>query len=464
MQEKKSANQKYHYMSHRLLQDFQHRCIQRPAPEEWNLAANWHEHDVTNAEFFRTYRSQDFPGRLLVRRLEAEQKQQERTDIREVLPTTEDNERVTDHIYLKCFDDIYGFRGGPTGYSRNVYYLNAWEFMMWWECRRLPKPSERHNGRLISGERADTNSRGVPLSVPLHGEDYGPNPAAEEDDIVFFAANIPGPSNLHKRWYLRRRLRPVVPAPSDTPLPESAKDAESRSKLYLVYMRPWTLLPEWSSAQVPLIQDLDLHPEATIPPPRRRLRQKTSASTPTAPQRSFYASWRWYIRGHVVSEHAQRIIVQFMAANCGRSQSDTGNDDLECQKAEIGALPSNDLSLARIHKIIDQMSQKEDADALNVEESHLEGKLDFPDDLGAPVKSATTGTGVSASMKDALATTGKMWPRTQTPDVTGTELNKTHISCPHECGEARQRQAHRRKTKKTAPKERKQYQAGAYHT
>ena len=114
IQEKKSANQKYHYMSHRLLQDFQHRCIQRPAPEEWNLAANWHEHDVKNAEFFRTYRSQDFPGRLLLRRLEAEQKQQERTDIRKVLPTIQDNERVTDHIYLKCFDDIYGFRGGPT--------------------------------------------------------------------------------------------------------------------------------------------------------------------------------------------------------------------------------------------------------------------------------------------------------------------------------------------------------------
>ena len=60
--QQKSGNQKYHYMSHRILQDFQHRCIARPAPEEWNLATNWHPHDVTNAEFFRTYRSMDFPG------------------------------------------------------------------------------------------------------------------------------------------------------------------------------------------------------------------------------------------------------------------------------------------------------------------------------------------------------------------------------------------------------------------
>jgi hypothetical protein len=27
----------------------------RTAPEETNLAANWHEQDVTNAEFMRTY-------------------------------------------------------------------------------------------------------------------------------------------------------------------------------------------------------------------------------------------------------------------------------------------------------------------------------------------------------------------------------------------------------------------------
>ena len=50
-----------------------------------------------------------------MKRLEAEQKQQERTDIRKVLPTIQDNERVTGHIYLKCFDDIYGFRGGLQG-------------------------------------------------------------------------------------------------------------------------------------------------------------------------------------------------------------------------------------------------------------------------------------------------------------------------------------------------------------
>ena len=60
--EQKTAGQRYHYITHRMLQDLQHRCIARTMPEEANLAANWGEHDVKNAEFIRTYQSTDFQG------------------------------------------------------------------------------------------------------------------------------------------------------------------------------------------------------------------------------------------------------------------------------------------------------------------------------------------------------------------------------------------------------------------
>ena len=70
----KTAGQQWHRITHRMLQDTQHKCMQRTAPEEWNLAANWHEQDVTNAEFFRTYRSAIFSGGQLLRRLEQEEK------------------------------------------------------------------------------------------------------------------------------------------------------------------------------------------------------------------------------------------------------------------------------------------------------------------------------------------------------------------------------------------------------
>ena len=64
----KAAGQKWHRVTHRVLTDFQHRSMLRPAAEEWNLAANWHEQDPKNAEFLRTYRSQDFPGWQLLNR------------------------------------------------------------------------------------------------------------------------------------------------------------------------------------------------------------------------------------------------------------------------------------------------------------------------------------------------------------------------------------------------------------
>ena len=49
--EDKSAGQRWHRITHRVLIDQQHRRMRRTAPEEWNLAANYHEHDVTKAEF-----------------------------------------------------------------------------------------------------------------------------------------------------------------------------------------------------------------------------------------------------------------------------------------------------------------------------------------------------------------------------------------------------------------------------
>ena len=64
----KAAGQKWHRITHRVLTDFQHRSMLRPAAEEWNLAANWHEQDPKNAEFLRTYMSRDFPGWQLLNR------------------------------------------------------------------------------------------------------------------------------------------------------------------------------------------------------------------------------------------------------------------------------------------------------------------------------------------------------------------------------------------------------------
>ena len=58
-----------------------------------------------------------------------------------------------------------------------------------------------------------------------------------------------------------------------------------------------------------------------------------------------------------MSKHAARIIVQFMAACCGKSAR---HDEIsEEQVSGLKDLPDNAVSLARIHRLLDDLSQKE---------------------------------------------------------------------------------------------------------
>ena len=66
-----------------------------------------------------------------------------------------------------------------------------------------------------------------------------------------------------------------------------------------------------------------------------------------------------------------------MAACCGRSSSGDGGE--EEQEAREFNVPDNDLSLQRVHNIIDRMSQQEDP---QVTKSKQQSKIekDFPED------------------------------------------------------------------------------------
>ena len=68
----KSNAAQYHNMANRMLGDLEFRGHVRPITEEFNLAANYHEDDVRNAEFYRTFRTRNFDGAALLRRLKAE--------------------------------------------------------------------------------------------------------------------------------------------------------------------------------------------------------------------------------------------------------------------------------------------------------------------------------------------------------------------------------------------------------
>ena len=208
---------------------------------------------------------------------------------------------------------------------------------------------------------------------------FEPFPDAETDNVLFYP-DIPACAQLRRRWYMRRKTRPMVPAPSNTPMPDKQSNAEAKARLYSVYLRPWTLHNDAATPEVPHITNLDdltacratseatagaaaahsggstleRSTEADAEHRRKRLRgkQKPNESEPSI--RSFASAWSWYVRGHIVSEHAARIIKQFMAACCGKASKDAdefdGDDDgrQRCREMQDNTLP-----LARVHAILD---------------------------------------------------------------------------------------------------------------
>ena len=75
----------------------------------------------------------------------------------------------------------------------------------------------------------------MPLTIqrqhPVEGEsDFDVNPEAEDDDVIFFPI-IPGEFQLRFIWYMRRRRRPMVPAPNYTPMPDKFA-GEEKARLF----------------------------------------------------------------------------------------------------------------------------------------------------------------------------------------------------------------------------------------
>ena len=69
---------------------------------------------------------------------------------------------------------------------------------------------------------------------------------------------LEGMKSFRHRWILRRRKRPMVPAPSHTPMPDKQSTKEGKSRLFSLYMRPWVLDRRFASRHVPHITDLDV--------------------------------------------------------------------------------------------------------------------------------------------------------------------------------------------------------------
>ena len=137
----------------------------------------------------------------------------------------------------------------------------------------------------------------------------------------------------------------MVPAPANTPMPDKAGHAEGKARLLSLYMRPWVLERVWATAVVPRIADLDLQ---TFP---------SSEPASASASRSYSGAWRHYVRGRVVTHHAKRLVVQMMAACCGKSAAGRDLDPADdAAGRQLKEMPANELPLQRVHGILDRMS------------------------------------------------------------------------------------------------------------
>ena len=193
---------------------------------------------------------------------------------------------------------------------------------MLWEVKVLPKPAtfrasvkstSDKSGKGTAQEAEDAGEKTPALTVwndQEHGDEsqgYSLNQEAVNfhkgnPDILFYPDNPPAAKELRNTFYMQKRKRPMVPAPTGCPMPDKQRSGERRDRLYLLYLQPWVLEASWEVPKlVPHLSRLN-----RVEDPERDY--------------SYSNAWNEYIQHNIVSRHAHRIIVQFMAACCGNKQ------------------------------------------------------------------------------------------------------------------------------------------------
>ena len=251
----------------------------------------------------------------------------------------------------------------------------------------------------------------------------------------------------------------MIPAPSNTPLPDKTRCPEQKAKLFSVYLRPWVLDPAKACAQghVPHIRDLDLARRASKPL-RRVLTKTTSDCEPEL--RSYSEAWSTYVRGRVVSRHAARLITQFMAACCGKSKRDDAMP--ETTEKEAQELPDNSVPLARVHRLLDALSAKEKTcskdSSTAVKDAAAESGGESEREAEEVNKKAMRRT---AQMQTALQITADLWNRNAAP-WQGVELHPEAVDWANQTATAEQKRKRQLLTQKQVLKSGVKLQCRAY--
>ena len=227
----------------RLFVNLEGKGILRTGVEEFMLAAEYAPHDELAAEFIRTFQQTFFFGKAYLDRVD-QLMRGETIQIDKCIPKKGETAEIVDPVSL------YGLR--PMDVS--CFYLSPWEFVQWWRPIRLAKPSDEY--RFTCWKDGHDVERAEP------GVDYEVDTSYCVHPYILVFPNRACGGSKYKRfrsnWILLRRIHPVVPCPENTPLPGKKMKLEDRSKIFSVYLRPWTLVPDEADMHVPLLTDLKM--------------------------------------------------------------------------------------------------------------------------------------------------------------------------------------------------------------
>jgi hypothetical protein len=247
-----SAGHNLAHICNRMFTTLEGKGMLRTGTEEFMLAVGYRANDELAAEFVRTCRHQFFQGRFFLERFEA-LIERTKVSLKMLLPKTFVAVAETDSVSL------YGFRSNTPA----MFFLSPWEFCQEFKPHRvrlptlkyklskwLQKPEPGNKERILPGVHYGID----PKYIKAHSQDVFLLPPA--DDLCFEDEALDAYKLFRQTWVLLRRTRPVVPCPENTPLPRRFDSKEKKAIMFSVYLRPWTLIQNYATAEVPYLPEL----------------------------------------------------------------------------------------------------------------------------------------------------------------------------------------------------------------
>ena len=200
------------------------------------MCVNMKSQDILSAQSLRTFRSEAFCGHLLLQRLETLSRAKRRGAapcikvIRIPVNPKASVNRFEDPI---PFAECYGYRGN----AMQVFYLSPWAFTIQWCIEKLHPPP--HYEQMYMTHLTRWTARGQHLyetrtsdAVEMEpGIDYVLVEESLERGTIAYP-DIPVLERFRHAWYMRPHVRPMVPQPMHTPLPDKRLTKDRRALEY----------------------------------------------------------------------------------------------------------------------------------------------------------------------------------------------------------------------------------------